>query len=418
MKLDSSERDYAQQEKSSHSTISKRVSQKHPGGASRKKTHTSSTKSNVAKKSSSKDGTRARVTSPRTIKSTPGETRVASPRTIKSTSAETRVASPRTIKSTSGEGRPKTPKSGVKKDIRKSGSGKKSATTKPQQSRSDHAPVKQDCEKVSTKQRCDNIPTKQQSEGSFLGEAISENPVKKATSNTSKDPTDDSWISEIRSSKKEERVMLPTEKIRSAFPDEVHDDLEEDGDEGDIDLGPSLANPVSISDDISVNTRPMGNRSESNRTNLMTDEDRDARDITRKMISDILRDTNDELSFEFGGRDVAVTYGPSVSYETASLALTSSPFLQWQAKISRSVGTKRIEVRHVDIQTVDFINNSDVIDSIKIDSHCVLIDEEHDGLEEEINGICFLRDTRVGLLIELSCVDDGTSWSVLVDQPR
>ncbi len=407
MKLDSSERrDLAQQEKSSHSSV-RRVSQKHPGGAMRTKSHTSSSKSNVAKKSSSKDGARARVASPRTIKSAPGEAR---------------VASPRTVKSAAGEGRPKTPRTGVKKDIRKTGSVKKSSATKSgnattkQESCKD--PTKLDSEKVHTKQGSDYAPTKQKSEGSFLGEPNDKNPVKKPSNNTPKDPADDSWISEVRSSKKEERVMLPTEKIRSAFPDEVHDDLEEDVDDGDIDLGPSLASPVSTSDDNSVNTRPMGNRSESNRSNLMSDEDRDARDITRKMISDILRDTNDELSFEFGGRDVAVTYGPSVSYETASLALISSPFLQWQAKISRSVGTKRIEVRHVDIQTVDFINNGDVIDSIKIDSHCVLIDDEHDGLEEEINGICYLRDTRVGLLIELSCVDDGTSWSVLVDQPR
>jgi len=146
------------------------------------------------------------------------------------------------------------------------------------------------------------------------------------------------------------------------------------------------------------------------------EEGRDARDITRKMISDILRDGNDELCFEFQGCDVPVSYSASVTYDMATMALDSSPFMQWQTNMSRAVGTKRLEVRHVEIQSVDFID--DRVDMIKMNTACVLIDEELQTEEEVISGVCYLRDNYVALLIELVCIDDETSWSLLVDHPR
>jgi len=105
-----------------------------------------------------------------------------------------------------------------------------------------------------------------------------------------------------------------------------------------------------------------------------------------------------------------------VTYDMATMALDSSPFMQWQTNMSRAVGTKRLEVRHVEIQSVDFID--DRVDMIKMNTACVLIDEELQTEEEVISGVCYLRDNYVALLIELVCIDDETSWSLLVDHPR
>mmetsp|Transcript_18793 Transcript_18793/g.28566 ORF Transcript_18793/g.28566 Transcript_18793/m.28566 type:complete len:588 (-) Transcript_18793:132-1895(-) len=198
-----------------------------------------------------------------------------------------------------------------------------------------------------------------------------------------------------------ENTDIPPEKPSS-------DNLENDQEMGDddVDLGPRMKTTAG-------NRRNLGERTLSEKSEA---EGRDARDITRKVIADILRESNDELTFESNGHDVPVSYGPSITNEVASMALMSSAFLRWQARVSRVVGTKRIEVRHVEIQSVDFIDEE--IDGVKIQTHCVLIDEELDGAEEEISSICYLCDTRVGVLLELACVDDGSSWSILVDQPR
>ena len=80
------------------------------------------------------------------------------------------------------------------------------------------------------------------------------------------------------------------------------------------------------------------------------------------------------------------------------------------------MGNKRLEIRHVDIQSVDFVE--DRVDMIKMSTACVLIDEELDLEEEVLSGVCYLRDAYVGLLLELVCIEDESSWSVLVDKPR
>lgn len=157
------------------------------------------------------------------------------------------------------------------------------------------------------------------------------------------------------------------------------------------------------------------NRNADAASKIHNDEGRDARDITRKLITDILRDENDELSFEFQGFDVPVTYSAAVSYESAAMALESSAFSQWQDKMNRVVGPKRLEIRHVDIHTVDFVD--DRVDMIKMSTTCVLIDEELQTEQEVLSGVCYLRDNYVALLIELFCVDDESSWAILVDKP-
>jgi len=145
-------------------------------------------------------------------------------------------------------------------------------------------------------------------------------------------------------------------------------------------------------------------------------EGRDSRDITRKMIADILRTGDDQLSFEFQGYDVPVSYSPAVDYDMALMALGSSPFLQWQNKMSNVVGTKRLEIEHVDIHSVDFVG--DAVDMIKMNAVCIMIDDENGAKEEITSGVCYLRDNYVAFLLELFCIDDETSWSILVDNPR
>lgn len=145
-------------------------------------------------------------------------------------------------------------------------------------------------------------------------------------------------------------------------------------------------------------------------------EGRDSRDITRKMIADILRTGDDALSFEFQGYDVPVSYSPAVDYDMALMATESSPFLQWQNKMSNVIGSKRLEINHVEIHSVDFVDEE--VDMIKMNAICAMIDDET-GIQEEIaSGVCYLRDNYVAFLLELFCIEDESSWSILVDNPR
>jgi hypothetical protein len=99
----------------------------------------------------------------------------------------------------------------------------------------------------------------------------------------------------------------------------------------------------------------------------------------------------------------------------AAMALQSTAFRQWQDKMNRMVGPKRLEIRHVDIHSVDCMD--DRVDMIKMNTTCVLIDEELQTEQEVLSGVCYLRDNYVALLIELFCVDDESSWAILVDKP-
>lgn len=145
---------------------------------------------------------------------------------------------------------------------------------------------------------------------------------------------------------------------------------------------------------------------------------RDANDMKRRLVSGILRDDDDELQFEFRGDDIPVTYNHLIPHELAQKILVSTPFLQWQSKVSRIVGSKRIDINHVEILDVDIAG--DHVDMIKIQVEYCIVDEEMEDNQQVVyqSGICYLRDCTVGLLVELYCIDDGTSWSLLIDQPR
>ena len=55
---------------------------------------------------------------------------------------------------------------------------------------------------------------------------------------------------------------------------------------------------------------------------------------------------------------------------------------------------------------------------IKMNAVCIMIDDENGAKEEITSGVCYLRDNYVAFLLELFCIDDETSWSILVDNPR
>ena len=124
------------------------------------------------------------------------------------------------------------------------------------------------------------------------------------------------------------------------------------------------------------------------------------------------------LSFQFCGKNVPVVHNASIPREVALVSIQSTPFLQWAAKSNRTYGTKRIDIRSVEIQSVDFAADTGRIDMIKINADMVLIDEEIQVEDEVLPGVCCLRANSIALLVELVCVDDGSSWSLLVDHPR
>jgi len=62
-------------------------------------------------------------------------------------------------------------------------------------------------------------------------------------------------------------------------------------------------------------------------------------------------------------------------------------------------------------------NASHIVESIKIKTHCTLEDEDLTLKAQNITGTCTLKGDCIGILVNLFCVDDDSSWSFLVDQP-
>jgi len=46
-----------------------------------------------------------------------------------------------------------------------------------------------------------------------------------------------------------------------------------------------------------------------------------------------------------------------------------------------------------------------------------LKDEDKTREDHEWKDICFVRDSSVGILVELHCVEDDTTWIILMGQP-
>lgn len=133
------------------------------------------------------------------------------------------------------------------------------------------------------------------------------------------------------------------------------------------------------------------------------------------------RDTNDveerpPLSFNFRENRVPVTYNSSIAYDEVLWAIDSKPFQAWIDKASRVCGSKCIKLYGVHIESVNIIDGR--IDYINMRVMSDLVDEDDKIGNKEIKGVCCLRDSAVGILIELRCIEDDSIWSVLVDQPR
>lgn len=122
------------------------------------------------------------------------------------------------------------------------------------------------------------------------------------------------------------------------------------------------------------------------------------------------------FSFEFHDIIIPITYNPSIPKGNIEKAILSKPFRNWTEKTSRVFGPKSIELFGIDIESVHIINERVDCINLKVDSY--LADEDDAVKDSTIKGTCCLRDTSVGILVELHCLEEGTIWSLLVDQPR
>lgn len=122
------------------------------------------------------------------------------------------------------------------------------------------------------------------------------------------------------------------------------------------------------------------------------------------------------LSFQFREKNIFVIYNSSLSYGDVGKAVSSRPFQTWIKKTSRIVGSKSIELYGVEIQNVHFVDGR--VDCINMKVTSDLTDEDEEIKNEEIPGVCCLRDSALAILVELYCPEENKIWSLLVDQPR
>ena len=121
------------------------------------------------------------------------------------------------------------------------------------------------------------------------------------------------------------------------------------------------------------------------------------------------------LTVFFRGTPIPVTY-PSLSRELAEKAVESEPFTTWLDRCSTPANNgKQLELEAIELQSVDMFGKR--VGFIKLKSVCKLRDGDvlHD---QALPGICFLRGNGVSILVALCCEEDGTTYSLLVDQPR
>lgn len=129
--------------------------------------------------------------------------------------------------------------------------------------------------------------------------------------------------------------------------------------------------------------------------------------------------SDNELSFEFHNKKVPITFAsPTVTFDAAQKAVKSDPFCQWVQRAASDDGNKNkkcLEIHSVHIQNVDFFGSR--VGFVKIKADCTLKEGEKE-YRDKLPGICFLRGNSVGILVSLFCVDDGKTYSLLVEQPR
>jgi hypothetical protein len=122
------------------------------------------------------------------------------------------------------------------------------------------------------------------------------------------------------------------------------------------------------------------------------------------------------LCFEFRDKEIPISHHSTISEDTITKAVLSRPFQNWREKISRTVGSKCIDLNGVEIHSVHMLGDRVECINMTVDSD---LKDEDDSIEDDaIRGICCLRDSSVGIFVELHCVEDDSLWSVLVDQPR
>eukprot|EP00934_Nitzschia_sp_Nitz4_P001405 Nitzschia sp. Nitz4//scaffold12_size214221//78391//81058//NITZ4_001496-RA/size214221-augustus-gene-0.6-mRNA-1//1//CDS//3329535008//1405//frame0 len=119
-----------------------------------------------------------------------------------------------------------------------------------------------------------------------------------------------------------------------------------------------------------------------------------------------------DFCFEFRDKSVSIT--SLVPEKETQLALKSEIFQTWVRRCQQVQGSKRIELEHVEIQSVDMFGSSRV-GFLKLKAEAYLLDEST-GKRNQLPGICFLRGGSVAILVALIGADQ--TYSLLVDQPR
>jgi len=119
------------------------------------------------------------------------------------------------------------------------------------------------------------------------------------------------------------------------------------------------------------------------------------------------------LTISFKGGKIAVTY-PSVSKEHAEKAIDSAIFKRWKERCEKGVENKSINIKSVEIQSVDMFGPRVGFVKLKADVRLIVNGKE---IPKFIPGISFLRGDSVGILLALCC-EDGKKYTLLVEQPR
>jgi len=170
--------------------------------------------------------------------------------------------------------------------------------------------------------------------------------------------------------------------------------------------------------------------------------DESIHDPTHDPTDDITEDPVVEtcIYFTFRGNQIPIDYAPGLTHTIVSIAISSQLFRQWVRRTSSMTGTKRIDVHSLTIESVTFFesendsestNSADcettssvdceaevdqrVVESMNIKAHCTLNDEDFNLKAKSIPGTCALKFDYVGILVQLKCEEDDSSWSLLVD---
>mmetsp|Transcript_35315 Transcript_35315/g.51779 ORF Transcript_35315/g.51779 Transcript_35315/m.51779 type:complete len:102 (-) Transcript_35315:196-501(-) len=92
-----------------------------------------------------------------------------------------------------------------------------------------------------------------------------------------------------------------------------------------------------------------------------------------------------------------------------------NPFQTWIERTSFVLRPKCIDVYVVDIHSVHIVDQHVELLNAKVNSD--LKEDDEIIKDQELKETCCVRDSSVGILVELNRVEDNTKWSLFVNQP-